>query len=137
MTWRAWTLAGVALVLSASGGAAAGAQGPCCRPSADTVVVQLTNALTYVPDTVRIMTGGTVRWKNTSLLVHTVTDDDVKATLPGSAGRPGGAKPFDSGNLEPGGDFVHTFPVPGVYHYFCVPHEAAGMQGVVIVGGRT
>ena len=43
---------------------------------------------------------------------------------------------FDSGQLEPGATFSHTFRVPGTYRYFCVPHEVAGMIGTLIVGER-
>jgi len=28
----------------------------------------------------------------------------------------------------------HTFTIPGVYDYLCMPHEAAGMVGRIIVG---
>ncbi len=62
--------------------------------------VELTNTLTYTPDTVRIVAGGTVMWKNGSLLVHTVTDDSGKATVPGSAGLPSGARPSIQGTLS-------------------------------------
>ncbi len=96
-------------------------------------VVGMTNTLRFEPDTVRVPVGGTVEWRNTSLLVHTVTGDPAKATLEGSARLPKGAKPFDSGNLDPKATFRHTFTVPGTYGYFCIPHEGAKMKGVVIV----
>lgn len=111
-----------------------GRGGSVCPASPDTTVVRLTNTLTYVPDTLRIPAGATVEWKNSSLLVHTVTDDPALATIAGSAARPRGAAAFNSGNLAPGNSFVHRFTVPGVYHYFCIPHEAAKMRGVVLVG---
>jgi len=49
---------------------------------------------------------------------------------------PEGATPFNSGMLlEPGvSTFEVTLDVPGVYDYFCIPHEAAGMVGRIIVG---
>ena len=28
----------------------------------------------------------------------------------------------------------HTFTIPGVYDYLCMPHEAAGMVGRIVVG---
>lgn len=94
--------------------------------------VEMTNSLNFTPDTVIIHTGETVRWKNTSLLVHTVTGDPSKKTMEISATLPEGARRFDSGNLEPNEAFEHTFTVPGTYGYFCIPHEAA-MRGIVIV----
>jgi hypothetical protein len=33
----------------------------------------------------------------------------------------------------PGESFSVTFDTPGVYDYFCVPHEQAGMVGRIIV----
>jgi len=95
-------------------------------------VVGMTNTLAFTPDTVRIEAGETVRWKNNSVIVHTVTADAEKATMDKSLRLPEGATPFHSGDLEPKTTFEHTFEVPGRYRYFCVPHEAA-MRGTVIV----
>ena len=51
---------------------------------------------------------------------------------------PAGAEPWDSGFLvNPGDHFDVTLTVPGVYDYFCLPHEAAGMVGRIIVGEAT
>jgi hypothetical protein len=45
------------------------------------------------------------------------------------------AVPWDSGFLvNPGDHFEVTLTVPGVYDYYCAPHEAAGMVGRIIVG---
>ena len=45
------------------------------------------------------------------------------------------AAPWDSGYLvNPGDHFDVTLTVPGVYDYYCMPHEAAGMVGRIIVG---
>ena len=100
--------------------------------AAPAATVEMTNSLNFTPDTVIIHTGETVRWKNTSLLVHTVTGDPSKETMEISATLPEGARPFDSGYLDPNETFEHTFTVPGTYGYFCIPHEAA-MRGIVIV----
>ena len=32
------------------------------------------------------------------------------------------------------GVFEHAFTAPGVYDYFCRPHELAGMAGRIVVG---
>lgn len=93
----------------------------------------MTNTLKFLPDIVRIEVGMTVEWRNTSLLVHTVTADPDAATLPESAQLPVGAKPFDSGTLDAGTTFRHRFDVSGTYSYFCIPHEGAAMRGTVIV----
>ncbi len=101
-------------------------------PEADAVVM-MTNDLKFTPATVTIQRGQTVEWRNTSLLVHTVTADPAKATLAESVRLPDGAPAFDSGTLDPEATFRHTFTVPGTYRYFCVPHEGAKMRGTVIV----
>jgi hypothetical protein len=48
---------------------------------------------------------------------------------------PEAAEPWDSGFLiNPGDHFEVTLTVEGVYDYFCLPHEAAGMVGRIVVG---
>jgi plastocyanin len=48
---------------------------------------------------------------------------------------PAEAAPWDSDYLvNPGDHFEVKLTVPGVYDYFCLPHEAAGMVGRIIVG---
>jgi len=77
--------------------------------------------------------GATVRWivrEN----VHTATayhprNDDHPLRIPERA------EPWDSGFLvHPGDHFDVTLTVPGVYDYYCLPHEAAGMVGRIVVG---
>lgn len=97
------------------------------------VTVGMTNTLKFKPDTVRVQVGETVRWDNTSIVVHTVTADPEEATLEGSVRLPEGASPFDSGTMDPEATFEHIFEVPGTYRYFCIPHEATKMYGTVIV----
>ncbi|WP_404379530.1 plastocyanin/azurin family copper-binding protein [Caenispirillum salinarum] len=96
-------------------------------------VVEMTNRLNYTPETVAVSAGDTVRWNNTSDLVHTVTADPAKASDPAHVRLPDGAEPFDSGSVQAGGSYSHTFTVPGEYTYFCIPHEAAGMIGSIVV----
>ncbi|HZI28013.1 MAG TPA: plastocyanin/azurin family copper-binding protein [Gemmatimonadaceae bacterium] len=48
---------------------------------------------------------------------------------------PEGAVPWDSGYLvKPGEYFDVRLDVPGVYDYYCTPHEGAGMVGRIVVG---
>lgn len=96
-------------------------------------VVEMTNKLTFAPTTVTIEVGETVRWKNTSVIVHTVTADPEEATIDGSVQLPEGAEPFDSGNMDTQATFEHTFTTPGTYTYFCIPHEVTKMRGTIVV----
>jgi plastocyanin len=79
--------------------------------------------------------GATVRWivrEN----VHTATayhprNDKHPLRIPESA------VPWDSGFLvHPGDHFDVWLSVPGVYDYYCMPHEAVGMVGRIVVGHR-
>lgn len=110
-----------------------GTPAPAQSNSGPAAVVGMTNTLKFEPDTVRIEAGETVRWENSSIIVHTVTADPEKATKDESVQLPERASPFDSGNLDPEATFEHTFEVPGTYRYFCIPHEATKMYGTVLV----
>ena len=96
-------------------------------------VVGMTNTMKYTPDTVRVAVGQTVRWENSSAVMHTVTADPEEAFKDESVKLPDGASTFNSGNLDPKDTFEYTFEVAGTYRYFCIPHEAVGMVGTVIV----
>jgi plastocyanin len=101
-------------------------------PAEGTTVV--TMGLTrYAPDSVAIEAGGTVEWRNTSIITHTVTTEADRAANPDRVRIPDGAVPFHSGPVAPGQIFRHRFDLPGEYVYFCVPHEQLGMWGRVIV----
>jgi plastocyanin len=104
-------------------------------PEAATNVL-MTDQLDYVPERITIRMGETVKWENTSGLIHTVTADPGKAIDPSHASVPDGADTFDSGTIPPGRTFSYTFRVPGTYRYFSIPYEAAGMVGVVEVQPR-
>ena len=47
---------------------------------------------------------------------------------------PVGASPWDSDFLLPDQQFDVTLTVPGVYDFYCQPHEHAGMVGRIVVG---
>ncbi|WP_347310981.1 cupredoxin domain-containing protein [Defluviimonas sp. SAOS-178_SWC] len=47
---------------------------------------------------------------------------------------PEGAQPWDSDFLMPGESFEIDLTVPGVYDFYCQPHEMAGMVGRIVVG---
>ena len=73
-----------------------------------------------------------VQWVNGGETVHSVSTA-ANAQNPNDTSIPKGATAFDSGFIPPGGDFSYTFTVPGTYRYFCLPHEKAGMVGVIVV----
>jgi plastocyanin len=93
----------------------------------------MTDANKFEPASVTIAKGGSVTWTNTSTMPHSVTDDPAKASNKADAQLPSGAPAWDSSLLQPSQTYSHTFDVAGTYKYFCVPHEALGMLGTVIV----
>lgn len=89
----------------------------------------------FDPIGIRIAPGQAVRWVMASPgNPHTTTAYHPK-NASHSLRIPEAAAPWDSGFLvEPGATFEITLQVEGVYDYFCLPHEAAGMVGRIVVG---
>lgn len=97
------------------------------------VVVEMNDQLRFSHEAVHIRVGETVAWRNVGVLEHTVTADPTRVREGSSVLVPPGAEAFDSGPIQAGETFRHTFPLPGIYVYQCIPHEMVGMTGVVIV----
>jgi amicyanin len=70
----------------------------------------------FDPATVEIAVGDAVEWTNEDAVAHTATADD---------------KAFDSGNLNTGQTYTHTFEAAGSYDYICSYHPF--MKGTVTV----
>ena len=79
--------------------------------------------LTFVPDTLTINQGDSVLWVNTSAIVHTTTS--------GVNGIPDGY--WDSGSMAANDSFAFHFDSAGAFPYYCIPHWALGMIGLVVV----
>ena len=135
-----------AIVLSLAGATVAGLSpravqamandttGVLVEPASGNIVrVDMNNALQFVPDKITIKTGTTVEWRNVESYPHSVTADPALVQNPANSKLPPGAKAFNSGRINGGKTWRHTFTVAGAYHYFCIPHEGAGMLGTIIV----
>jgi len=75
----------------------------------------------FSPKNLTVHVGDSVTWTNNGSSQHTVTAD-------------GGA--FNSGSLNPGATFSHTFAAAGSFPYHCQFHGSAGgggMSGVITV----
>lgn len=87
----------------------------------------------FDPIGVFVQPGTTLRWVLDGN-VHTTTayhpdNNDHALRIPKEAA------PWDSGYLMvDGSTFDVTLTVPGVYDYFCAPHEFGGMVGRIVVG---
>jgi plastocyanin len=90
--------------------------------------------LIFIPDRLRIEPGETVRWAVASA-GHSATAYHPENRNTAPLRIPQDASPWDSGVLvKQGEEFEHTFTVEGVYNYYCIPHEGAGMVGIIVVG---
>jgi plastocyanin len=80
------------------------------------IVGDVPSAFAYTPKSVTVHVGDTVRWTNDSSVSegHTVT-----------------ANTFDSGTMNDGDDYSHTFSRAGKFQYFCAFH--GNMKGNVTV----
>lgn len=127
-------------VLGAGGALAAGllARPAVGRSSAPVEIRMLGNAdgsrVGYDPAGLHVAPGTAIRWVNADAgNAHTAT-----AYHPENMDRPRripeGAEPWDSDYLLPEEIFEVNLMVPGVYDFYCVPHEHAGMVGRVVVG---
>lgn len=86
----------------------------------------------FDPIGVRVTPGTTVRW------VLDAGAHSATAYHPANGNRapriPATADPWDSGMLiRRGQTFDQRLIEPGVYDYFCLPHELAGMVGRIVV----
>jgi plastocyanin len=122
-------------LLGAGVGLLAGA--PLGRAAAKPVEIRMLSdpsgaIVRFDPIGLLVQPGQILRWRCVAN-VHTTT-----AYHPGNAGHslriPEGAPPWNSDYLLPGETFEVTLTIEGVYDYFCVPHEMAGMVGRIIVG---
>ena len=102
-------------------------------------------AVAFDPTEITVSVGDTVVWANTSSRGHTVTaydsgipDDAAFFASGGYDSTEAARDAFGSGLgglIDSGDTWSHTFEVPGEYEYLCIPHEASGMIGTVVVEG--
>ncbi|MGB7952596.1 MAG: plastocyanin/azurin family copper-binding protein [Candidatus Nitrosopolaris sp.] len=78
------------------------------------VIVGIKHAKSFSPNPIVIKVGDTVTWTNDHREAHTVTSKSSE---------------FDSGNIQPGQSYSHTFDKAGSFQYYCVIHPS--MVGTV------
>ena len=93
-----------------------------------TVTVTVGNGgFIFSPESVTIHQGDTVKWTWSS---------SGHSSTSGTPGSPSGL--WDSGILNQGATFSHTFTSTGTFNYYCTPHGACcGMTGTVTVSAPT
>ncbi|MBB3018651.1 plastocyanin [Microvirga lupini] len=88
----------------------------------------------FDPVGLRVQPGQTIRWVNLDPgNSHTATAYHPQ-NLEHPLRIPEGAEPWNSDYLLPNESFSVTLDVEGIYDFFCIPHEHAGMVGRIIVG---
>ena len=124
--------------LTAGGLALAGLSVPCVLRAAAAVEIRLRatergEQVWFDPIGIHIQPGDTVRWilerdVHTTTAYHPANDNH-------SLRIPEAARPWNSGFLvQQGAHFDVTLTAEGVYDYYCMPHEEAGMVGRIVVG---
>lgn len=87
----------------------------------------------FDPIGVHVRRGQTIRWTNLDPgNAHTATAYHP-ANLDHPRRIPLAAPAWSSDYLLPNGAFSTTLTEPGVYDFFCIPHEHAGMVGRIVV----
>jgi plastocyanin len=101
--------------------------------AANATVVKMTDQNTLDPATVTVPAGSTVTWVNDTTTPQSATFDPTNAVNKGDVALPQGVSPFDSGLIQPGQVWSHSFTTPGTYRYVGIPSQAPGMKGTVVV----
>ena len=96
---------------------------PCALLAETHVVTQ--EGITFVPADLLILKHDRVRWVWTAAS-HTVTNGT-------GSGDPQAGTLFDAPLSPEFPAFEYPFDEPGVFPYFCFPHEFFGMQGTITV----
>lgn len=93
-----------------------GSGGTSSQPAGGgTSLVRVANRA-FVPSTLTVVAGTTVRWRNDDDRQHTISSTD---------------RLFDSGGLSSGGSWSRTFATPGTFRYLCQIHPE--MRGTIAV----
>ena len=78
----------------------------------------------FNPDPVQVSAGGTIVWKNSDTVSHTLKSGSGPAD-------PKSGQLFDSREIKPGAAFAFKFLKTGTYDYYCSMHPA--MTGKIVV----
>jgi plastocyanin len=87
------------------------------QESTATVTPVTIRLVKFSPETIEVRTGQTVEWANNDLTPHTVTSQ--------------GTGELNSGSIDAGASWRHTFTQAGSFPYYCTFHPE--MKGTIIV----
>ncbi len=98
-------------------------------PSETTHIVEMTGDYEFVPSSLTIKQGDSVKW----VLIkgnHEIASGTVTEGSDGMEGTPNGL--WDSGKMDTG-SFTYTFNTTGTFPYYCDSHLDQGMTGTITV----
>jgi manganese oxidase len=114
----------VGLGCGGSGNYTASAPPPCTSANATTITaastVSLQSPMAFSPSCITTTTGTSITFRNNDTIQHTVTDLDKQPPA------------FDSGALNPGQTFQHTYAAAGTFNVYCTIHGSV-MRATIIV----
>jgi plastocyanin len=99
-------------------------------------------AVAFEPAELTVSVGDTVAWEWAAGEAHNVVayqdgipDDATYWASGGFESEEAARTGWENGEgaVQSGQAYVHTFETAGEHAYFCVPHEAAGMEGTIVV----
>jgi Plastocyanin len=99
-------------------------------------------AVAFEPEELTIQQGDTVAWEHVAGEPHNVVAYEDELPADAAYWATGGFESEEAaregweegqGAVQSGQSYVHTFETTGTHEYLCVPHEAAGMVGSVII----
>ncbi len=99
-------------------------------PGATTHIVKMTGDYEFVPSSLTIKQGDSVKWIVTSNKAHEVASGTVIMTEDGREGVPDGL--WETGKMA-SGSFTYTFNSTGTFPYYCDAHLDQGMIGSITV----
>ena len=99
-------------------------------PGATTHIVKMTVDYEFVPSSLTIKQGDSVKWVMNSPKPHEVASWTVIMTEDGREGVPDGL--WNSGKMV-SGSFTYTFNATGTFPYYCDSHVDVGMIGTITV----
>jgi plastocyanin len=110
----------ISIVSGCSSSTNSSATGPNTTPPVATARVDATPSITFTPANISLATGGTVTFAFGTVPHNVFFDND-----------PAGA-PTAIAGVNANVAVQRTFPVAGVYNYYC--HIHPGMRGTIVVG---
>lgn len=104
-----------------------------CSDEEGARTVRMTGMGEFEPAALHVPVGTTVTWTNHSDRSHTISTAARDPATKQFAQVPRAARPWRSGDVQPGAVFRRRLTVPGRYVYYCRYHARDQMIGTIVV----